>query len=60
MSVYALTSLARADIFDIWSYIAEDSEAAADLRARLASNLILKAGRDERAEQRSGSTAYLA
>ena len=30
MSVYALTPLARADIFEIWSYIAEDSEAAAD------------------------------
>jgi plasmid stabilization system protein ParE len=30
MSVYALTPLARADIFDIWSYIAEDNEAAAD------------------------------
>ncbi len=31
MSVYALTPVARADIFDIWSYIAEDSEPAADL-----------------------------
>jgi plasmid stabilization system protein ParE len=30
MSVYALTPLARADIFDIWSYLAEDNEAAAD------------------------------
>ncbi|MGH9590800.1 MAG: type II toxin-antitoxin system RelE/ParE family toxin [Terracidiphilus sp.] len=30
MSAYALTPLARADIFDIWSYIAEDSQAAAD------------------------------
>jgi len=30
MSVYALTPLARADIFDIWSYIAANSEAAAD------------------------------
>src|SRR5260370_34804448 len=30
MSGYALTPLARADIFDIWSYIAEDSEDAAD------------------------------
>jgi plasmid stabilization system protein ParE len=30
MSVYALTPLARADIFDIWSYVAENSEAAAD------------------------------
>jgi plasmid stabilization system protein ParE len=29
MSVYALTPLAKADIFDIWSYIAEDSEEAA-------------------------------
>ena len=25
MSVYALTPLAKADIFDIWSYIAENS-----------------------------------
>jgi plasmid stabilization system protein ParE len=30
MSVYVLTPLAKADIFDIWSYIAEDSEQAAD------------------------------
>jgi plasmid stabilization system protein ParE len=30
MSIYAFTPLARADIFDIWSYIAEDSEDAAD------------------------------
>jgi plasmid stabilization system protein ParE len=30
MKAYALTPLAKADIFDIWSYIAEDSEAAAD------------------------------
>jgi plasmid stabilization system protein ParE len=30
MSAYALTPLAKADIFNIWSYIAEDSEAAAD------------------------------
>ena len=30
MSVYALTPLAKADIFDIWSYIAEDNEVAAD------------------------------
>ena len=29
MSDYALTPLAKADIFDIWAYIAEDSEAAA-------------------------------
>ena len=28
MSVYVLTPLARADIFDIWSYIAEHSEDA--------------------------------
>jgi plasmid stabilization system protein ParE len=27
---YSLTSLAKADIFRIWSYIAEDNEAAAD------------------------------
>jgi plasmid stabilization system protein ParE len=30
MSVYLLTPLAKADIFYIWSYIAENSEAAAD------------------------------
>jgi plasmid stabilization system protein ParE len=29
MSAYALTPLAKADIFDIWSYIANDSEDAA-------------------------------
>jgi len=30
MSVYALTPLAKADIFDIWCYIAGDNEDAAD------------------------------
>ena len=30
MSKYALTPLAKTDIFDIWSYVAEDSETAAD------------------------------
>lgn len=30
MSGYVLTPLARTDIFDIWSYIAEGSEEAAD------------------------------
>jgi plasmid stabilization system protein ParE len=30
MSAYALTPLAKADIFDIWSYIADDNEDAAD------------------------------
>lgn len=30
MSAYALTPLAKADIFEIWSYIANDSERAAD------------------------------
>jgi plasmid stabilization system protein ParE len=30
MSVYALTPLAKADIFDIWCYIADDSEDAAE------------------------------
>jgi plasmid stabilization system protein ParE len=30
MSVYALTPLAKADIFDIWSYIAGDNQSAAD------------------------------
>ena len=28
--LYVLTPLAKADIFDIWSYIADDSEDAAD------------------------------
>jgi plasmid stabilization system protein ParE len=31
---YVLTPLARADIFDIWSYIAEANEDAADLVER--------------------------
>ncbi len=30
MRAYALTRLAKADIFDIWSYIAGDSEDSAD------------------------------
>jgi plasmid stabilization system protein ParE len=30
MSRYVLTQQAKADIFDIWSYIADDSEEAAD------------------------------
>jgi plasmid stabilization system protein ParE len=30
MKSYVLTPLAVADIFDIWSYIGEDSEEAAD------------------------------
>ena len=30
MSAYFLTPLAKADIFDIWAYIAENSETAAD------------------------------
>jgi plasmid stabilization system protein ParE len=30
MSVYALTPLAKADIFDIWCYIAGDNEDAVD------------------------------
>jgi antitoxin ParD1/3/4 len=30
MSVYVLTPLAKADIFGIWSYIANDNEDAAD------------------------------
>ncbi len=30
MSGYALTPLAKADIFDIWSYIAEENQNAAD------------------------------
>jgi plasmid stabilization system protein ParE len=31
MSVYALTPLAKSDIFDIWSYIADDNEEIASL-----------------------------
>jgi plasmid stabilization system protein ParE len=30
MSLYALTPLAKADIFNIWCFIARDDEAAAD------------------------------
>lgn len=30
MRAYALTRLAKADVFDIWSYIAGDSEDSAD------------------------------
>ena len=30
MSAYVLTPLAKADIFDIWCYIPDDSEDAAD------------------------------
>jgi len=30
MSLYVLTPLAKADIFEIWSYIADDSETTAD------------------------------
>jgi plasmid stabilization system protein ParE len=30
MSDYVLTPIAKADIFEIWSYIAEDNELAAD------------------------------
>lgn len=30
MSAYALTPLAKADIFDIWAYITDDSEDAAE------------------------------
>jgi plasmid stabilization system protein ParE len=30
MSGYTLTPLAKAEVFDIWSYIAEDNENAAD------------------------------
>lgn len=30
MSAYALTPLAKADVFEIWSYIADDSENAAN------------------------------
>jgi plasmid stabilization system protein ParE len=31
VSAYVLTPLAKADIFDIWVYIAENNETAADL-----------------------------
>jgi plasmid stabilization system protein ParE len=30
MSAFTLTPLAEADLFDIWSYIAEDNEDAAN------------------------------
>jgi plasmid stabilization system protein ParE len=30
MSAYAVTPLAKADVFEIWSYLAERNEAAAD------------------------------
>ena len=30
MSTYALTPTARTDIFEIWAYIAEENESAAD------------------------------
>src|ERR1039458_4686166 len=30
MTAYVLTPLAKADIFDIWAYIADDNEDAAD------------------------------
>ena len=30
MSSYALTPVAKADVFEIWSYIADDSEETAD------------------------------
>ena len=30
MSAYVLTPLGKADIFDIWAYIAENSKSAAD------------------------------
>ena len=30
LSACALTPLAKADVFDIWAYIAENSESAAD------------------------------
>jgi plasmid stabilization system protein ParE len=35
MSDYHLTPLAKADIFEIWLYIAEDTEAAAVCRLRV-------------------------
>ena len=34
MSAYVLTPIAKADIFDIWAYIAEDNEKAADREER--------------------------
>ncbi len=34
MRAYALTVLAKADIFDIWAYIAEASETAATVMLR--------------------------
>ena len=36
MSAYALTPVAKTDIFDIWSYIAEDSEGGKAMNKRYA------------------------
>ena len=40
MSGYALTPLAKADIFEIWCYIAEDSEEIADRVERAITRLV--------------------
>jgi plasmid stabilization system protein ParE len=45
MSAYVLTPLAKADIFDIWSYIADDSQDAAD-RVEQARSLPLSAEKE--------------
>jgi plasmid stabilization system protein ParE len=34
MSGYVLTPLAKADIFDIWTFIADDNQEAADSRGK--------------------------
>jgi plasmid stabilization system protein ParE len=34
MRAYALTPLAKADIFDIWAYVADDNDDAADVESR--------------------------
>ena len=33
MRAYALTPLAKADIFDIWAYVADDNDDAADVES---------------------------
>ena len=58
MSLYALTPLARADIFDIWSYIAADNEPVADVVERAiyeACSFIAEA--PERGHRRPGLTS---
>lgn len=42
MSAYVLTPLAKADIFNIWSYIVEDNEDAASRVERVRASLLPK------------------